>query len=115
MTRRRTVGWLVAAGVLASLVMAGVIAFYASEHPDGLESVAQEQGFLGTAQDSPVAGSPLADYGVAAVADERWSAGLAGIAGVALTAAVGFGLFLLLRGRRTERAPASGAAPAAHG
>lgn len=95
-TRRRTL-WLLAAGILASLVMAGIVAYYASPHPDGLEYVAGQQGFLDNASDSPTATSPLADYGVAGIQDDRLSVGLAGLAGVAITAAIGFGLFLLLR------------------
>lgn len=110
--RRRTVIVIVLAGLLASAVMAGVFAYYASPHPDGLEYVAERQGFAGAAEDSAVAGSPLADYGVTGVEDERLSVGLAGLLGIAVTAAVGFGLFLLLRAGRRNR-PSTDAGTAA--
>lgn len=92
----RTVAVFLIVGLLASVVLAGFVSFYASSHPDGLEAVAEEQGFAETAADSPVGGSALADYGVAGVEDERWSVGLAGVVGVGITALVGFGLFLFL-------------------
>jgi hypothetical protein len=117
-TRQRTVVWLVIAGGIASLVMAGVIAYYASPHPDGLESVAEQEGFAETAEDSALAGSPLADYGVTGIDNDRTSAGLAGLAGVAVTAALGFGLFLALRARRGDSGTQTQLAadrPTAHG
>lgn len=95
--------WLVVGiGIVVSLLLAGAISFYASSSPDGLEKVAEDQGFIDTAQDSAVAGSPLADYGVSGVEDERLSVGLAGIVGVLLTLVIAFGLFWWLgRGRRS--------------
>ena len=43
--------------------IAGVGSFYASSHPDGLEYVAEQTGFLDSAEDSATADSPFADYG----------------------------------------------------
>lgn len=88
---------LVLVGLALSLVIAGGISFYASSHPDGFEKSAGEIGFLNTAEDSPLAGSPLAEYGVAGVENERLSGGLAGVIGVASTAAISFGIFYALR------------------
>lgn len=88
---------LVAVGLALSLVLAGGVSYYASSHPDGLEKVAGDIGFLDSAKDSAVKDSPLAEYGVAGVENERISGGLAGIIGVATTAAVSFGLFYALR------------------
>ncbi|MFM9151752.1 MAG: PDGLE domain-containing protein [Candidatus Planktophila sp.] len=87
----------VAVGLALSLVLAGGVSYYASSHPDGLEKVAGDIGFLDSAKDSAVKDSPLAEYGVAGVENERISGGLAGIIGVATTAAVSFGLFYALR------------------
>jgi len=39
------------AGIALSLLIAGVLSFYASSHPDGLEKVAETKGFLDTAKD----------------------------------------------------------------
>jgi len=91
---------LVAAGLALSLVLAGGVSFYASSHPDGLEKVAEDIGFLDNAKDSSVADLPLADYGVAGVDNERLSVGLAGVIGVTATGLVSFALFYALRRTR---------------
>jgi cobalt/nickel transport protein len=88
---------LVVVGLAVSLVIAGGISYYASSQPDGFEKSAGEIGFLDTAEDSPLAGSPLAEYGVAGVENDRLSGGLAGVIGVASTAAISFGIFYGLR------------------
>jgi len=96
MSRRN--GFLVA-GLLVALLLAGVVSGFASSSPDGLEKVAQDKGFLKTAQDSALAEGPLADYAVRGVEDERLSTGLAGVIGVVITFAFGVGLFALVRRR----------------
>ena len=40
---------LMLVGILVCLVLAGVVSYYASSHPDGLEFVAGEKGFAGSA------------------------------------------------------------------
>jgi hypothetical protein len=81
-------------------VLAGGVSYYASSDPDGLEKVAETEGFLDTAKDSAVSGSPLADYGVSGIDDARLSVGLAGVIGVIATAAIAFALFSLLSKKR---------------
>jgi cobalt/nickel transport protein len=88
---------LVVTGLVLSLVLAGGVSYYASSQPDGLEKVAGDIGFLDLAKESAVEDGPLAGYGVAGVDNERISGGLAGVIGVASTAAVSFGLFYALR------------------
>lgn len=95
MKRRR----FLLAFLLVSLVIAGVGSFYASSHPDGLEFVAERTGFLDTAEDSPTAASPLADYQTRGVDDARLSGGLAGVVGAAVTLLLAGGLFHVLRRR----------------
>ena len=95
--------WVV--GLLVALLIAGVASWYASGSPDGLEWAAERAGFLHTAEDSAVAGSPLADYSVSGVEDGRLSGGLAGVLGVLATLVLAGGLTLLLRRRRTTAAP----------
>jgi hypothetical protein len=90
--------WIV--GLLAALLIAGVASWYASGSPDGLEWAAERAGFVHTAEDSAVSGSPLADYSVAGVEDDRLSGGLAGVLGVLATLLIAGGLTLLLRRRR---------------
>jgi cobalt/nickel transport protein len=48
-------------GFIASLFLAGVVSFYASSHPDGLEKVAEEIGFLETAKENTNAGVVFSD------------------------------------------------------
>ena len=90
---------LVLVGLLVALLVAGVGSWYASSSPDGLEATAAEQGFDHTARDSAAADSPLADYSVTGVADERVSGGLAGVIGVVLVLLLAGGLALLVRRR----------------
>ncbi len=96
---RRALLWT---GLAVALLLAGLVSYYASSSPDGLEKVAGDQGFLDSAEDSATAGSPLADYGVAGVEDERASVGLAGVLGVVVTFVVAGGGFVLLARRRTR-------------
>ena len=86
---------------LASALVAGALSFYASSHPDGLEKVAEDTGFLDTAKDSAVSGSPLADYGVAGLDNERLSVGLSGIIGILVTALVAFAVFAIAKRFKT--------------
>lgn len=96
-TRRNRVFF---AGLLvAALILAGVVSYYASSKPDGLEKVAADHGLSENAQDHDLADSPLADYAVRDVDNERLSVGLSGVIGVVVTLAIGSGLFFLLRRR----------------
>jgi cobalt/nickel transport protein len=88
---------LIVIGFAASLILAGGVSYYASSHPDGFEKSADEIGFLDTAKESPLKDSPLAEYGVAGVENERLSGGLAGVIGVGVTAGVSFLIFYGLR------------------
>ncbi len=60
-------------GLVASLVLAGFVSFYASSNPDGLEKVAADQGIDRQTKEHASADSPLADYGVRDVEDARLS------------------------------------------
>ncbi|SEQ56132.1 energy-coupling factor ABC transporter permease [Streptomyces radiopugnans] len=101
-----------AGGLAATLLCAGVVSFYASAAPDGLEKVAGEYGISSQEEEHGLADSPLADYGVASIADERLSGGLAGLIGVGTTLAAGAGVLVAVR--RRGNAGAAGA-PAAEG
>ncbi|CAA9235774.1 MAG: hypothetical protein AVDCRST_MAG41-1186 [uncultured Corynebacteriales bacterium] len=94
MTRTRG---LLLGGLLLALLLAGVVSQFASGSPDGLEKVAEDKGFIATATDSDLADSPVADYAVRGVDDERVSGGLAGVLGVLATFAIGGALFLVVR------------------
>ncbi|MDT0351381.1 PDGLE domain-containing protein [Pseudonocardia charpentierae] len=106
--------------LLAALVIAGGLSYLASPDPDGLDSVALHgctvsetaggEQLDGTciaqnAIESHTVGSPLADY---AVGGREGTTGLAGIAGVLVTALVAGLLFRLLsRSGRRRRAGSS--------
>ncbi|MER6245644.1 energy-coupling factor ABC transporter permease [Streptomyces griseorubiginosus] len=95
-------------GLVASLVLAGFVSFYASASPDGLEKVAADQGIDAKTEQHASADSPLADYGVKDVEDARLSGGLAGVIGVGVTVVAGTGVFWAVRRRRTaDVSPAS--------
>lgn len=94
---------LLAAGLGTALLLAGVVSFYASANPDGLEKVAADKGFDKKVEEHAAAGSPLADYGIADISDSRLSGGLAGVIGVGATVVVGSGIFYVVHRRRTTR------------
>lgn len=105
--------WVIGAGVVVALLLAGVVSNFASGSPDGLDSVLRDgctfdsndqivSGTCGaqTASDHDLADSPLSEYGVKGVENSFLSTGLSGVAGVMLTLAIGYGLFALLRSRK---------------
>ncbi|MGW3009384.1 energy-coupling factor ABC transporter permease [Streptomyces sp. NPDC001219] len=109
---RRSVRRVWLAGLAAALVCAGGLSYYASANPDGLEKVAHDHGIDAKAEDHAAKDSPLADYGVKDITDPRLSGGLAGVIGVGATLAVGTGVFVVVRRRRsaaTAERPDTGA------
>jgi cobalt/nickel transport protein len=92
-----------AAGILVSIFLAGVVSFYASSDPDGLEKVAEDIGFIETAKDHTYADGVLADYGVKGIENERASVGVAGVIGVIGTAVVA-GLLFTFIARKPNKA-----------
>ncbi len=88
-----------AVALLVSLLVAGVASYYASSHPDGLEYVAGQTGFIDSAEDSATSDSPLADYQTSGIDDARISGGLAGVIGVVVMLVLSTGLFWVVRRR----------------
>lgn len=80
----------------------------ASSSPDGLERVAEDQGFLGRALE-PVY-NVLPDYTIPGVNNEALSTILAGLVGVIIIVALGYGIAMLLRRRREGETGTSSAA-----
>ena len=100
-------GFVIGAGLVA-LVFATVISQFAAPDPDGLERVAEDQGFIASAEDHALAASPFADYATQGLGNETVSLAVAGIAGVAITLIVGLGILFAVRdrgGRRLDRSP----------
>lgn len=100
---------VVVVGVLVALVLAGVVSFYASSSPDGLNKVAIDQGFSSTEKEHGVADGPLAGYEAKGITDDRVSGGVAGVAGsltvLLLTGGLAFAVRRRGRTPDTSRGP----------
>lgn len=92
-------------GIVAALLLAGVGSHYASTSPDGLERVAEQVGFAGTAEESATADSPLADYQAAGVDSARLAGGLAGVLGALAVLLLMGALAYAVRRRGPRRDP----------
>ena len=98
MDRLRRYWWVI--GLLLALGVA-LLSPLASPHPDGLERVAENEGFLDQAEDPPFQVIP--DYSFPGIENETVATIVAGLVGTALLFGLGYGLAWLLR-RRSERA-----------
>lgn len=85
--------------LLVALLLAGVVSYWASSSPDGLEKVATDTGFGAQEKDHGLDGSPFAGYGTKGLGEGFASGAVAGVAGVAITLALAGGLTLVLRRR----------------
>jgi cobalt/nickel transport system permease protein len=99
-------GFIIGAGLVA-LVFAAVVSQFAAPDPDGLERVAEDQGFIDSAQDHALAGGPFADYATQGVGNETLSLAIAGIVGVVITLLIGLGIAYAVRDRSTRASPSS--------
>ena len=98
MDKLRKYWWVI--GLLLALGVA-LLSPLASPHPDGLERVAEDEGFLDRAEDAPYEIVP--DYAFPGIKNEATATIVAGLAGTVLLFVLGYGLAWLLR-RRSERA-----------
>ena len=86
-----------------ALIVCLVVAVFsplASSSPDGLERVAENEGFIGLAQESPF--QLIADYVFPGIENEAVAAILAGLIGTLTLFGVAYGLAWLVRSRREE-------------
>ena len=100
--KRVPLRWVAVGIAVVALLLAGVVSYYASANPDGLEYVAGKTGFLDSASEHGAADGPLADYGTKGVDDARLSGGLAGVIGTVVVLLAAGGLALVVRRRSTE-------------
>lgn len=96
--RRPSTRSLYVGGLLVALLLAGVVSVYASGAPDGLVRVADDKGFLGTAEEHPAGQGPFANYEVG----DGGGTGLAGLVGVVAVVVLMTGVTYALR-RRAPR------------
>jgi ABC-type Fe3+ transport system permease subunit len=87
--------WWVAGLLLALAVV--LFSPLASPHPDGLERVAEDKGFLDQARDAPYKTIP--DYLFPGVENEATATILAGVVGTVIMFGLGCGLAWMLRRR----------------
>lgn len=92
--------------VAVLVVIAAVVAVspFASSSPDGLEKVADDEGFAVLAEPHLLEDGPVADYRVAAVGDGWAATALAGLLGVGLILVL-TALAARLTRRRTPATP----------
>jgi len=84
-------------GVVIALFLAGIISMFASSLPDGLEKVAENKGFLEKGEVEPPIKSPVPDYAMPGLKNEKLATSIAGIAGTLLVFGLGYGLAILLK------------------
>lgn len=89
----------VALAVVVCLGLAGVVSFYASSSPDGLNRVAADLGFDSQEKAHAAEESPLAGYVADGLGDDRLSGGLAGVVGVTVVLVVAGALGHVVRRR----------------
>lgn len=101
--RNRRSDLVIGAGLAIAAALA-LLSPLASGDPDGLERVAEDQGFLDRAQGAPF--NLLPDYTIPGL-DGPLSTIVAGVVGLLIVFALAYGVTLLLRGRREGRAEAA--------
>ena len=87
----------------ATLVVATVVSQIGSDEPDGLEYVAEQEGFADAAEDHTLGEAPLADYGANTDGGDAVGLAASGLVGVLVTLVIGAGLFWLLRADKPGR------------
>ncbi|MGF1616599.1 MAG: energy-coupling factor ABC transporter permease [Acidimicrobiia bacterium] len=84
-------------GLAVTLLVATVVSQFAVDNPDGLEYVAEDTGFISSAEEHALGDSVFADYATSGINNEALSLAIAGTAGVLITLAVGYGVFRAIR------------------
>jgi cobalt/nickel transport system permease protein len=92
-------------GLLVAVGLGLFVSGFASPAPDGLNKVAEDNGFAAKARQHLFENGPLAGYAVKGVDNQRLGKGLSGLIGVLVTFGVGLTLFALLRATRSGRDP----------
>lgn len=89
---------LLAVGAAVMIAVIGIgLSQFASTEPDGLEFVAETEGFAGAAQDHSLSDTPFADYG-----EQGSSRAIAAGVGIVITLGIGYGLFKILSGSDSD-------------
>jgi hypothetical protein len=89
--------WLIA---FAFCLLLATISPLASSSPDGLEKVAEDQGFVGTAQASPF--EVVADYVFPGIENQALATILAGWLGTILIFSIAYGLAWFIKSKKDK-------------
>ena len=84
-------------GLGIALLVAIALSPFASPHPDGLERVAEDKGFLEKGEIEPLVLALIPDYVFPGIPNEKIATAAAGVAGTLLVFGLGYGLAELLR------------------
>jgi cobalt/nickel transport protein len=88
--------------LVITLVAAGIISHFASSHPDGLERVAENHGFINKAK-TPSWTAWIRNYELPGIPVPILKVGLAGVIGVGLLFLTLYGLTAMLTRREEEQ------------
>lgn len=89
-------------GLLATMFLAAVVSQFAVDQPDGLEWVAESEGFAESAREHRWADAVFADYATQGIENRTLSLAVAGIVGAAITLLVVWGMTIAVRDRRAD-------------
>ena len=84
-------------GIAIALFLALFISPFASSWPDGLEKVAEDNGFISAAEVEAPLVSPMPDYAWPGISHEGTATAAAGAAGTLIVFGMGYGLAALLQ------------------
>lgn len=98
-----------AAIFVVALILAGIVSFYAANSPDGLTKVSEDKGFASSQRTHGAQDGPFAGYGTSFIDNDRLSGGVAGVVGVLVVLALGSGLTLAVRRKRSDESDEGGA------
>jgi len=95
---------IIIAGFLAAIIIAVFISPFASKHPDGLEKVAEDKGFLQKSEGKTLFSAPVPDYTMPGIKHETIAGSIAGATGVILVFALAYGIGFCVKKRDTNSA-----------
>lgn len=84
-------------GLAIAVFVAVLLSPFASSWPDGLERVAQDQGFLEKGEGPPLVSSPVPDYFFPGFQNKEWATSVAGLLGTVAMFVIGCGIAALIK------------------
>jgi len=90
--------------ILGVAILAAIfLSPFVSTKPDGLERVAEDKGFLEKGEGPQVVNSPIPDYLMPGIKNEKLATSVAGLIGVIIVGVLGFAVGAFLKKRRKIR------------